>query len=137
MWCRVVLGCIAGSVHIEGIETTESHLNLGFFSIYLCVKSRGITWTFLFKGQCYGSTAHPKYARTWKTVPTINQVRSEIRYTTVFIIPSLCRTSLLCFKNWRLLHLFQSCSINFKCFFAPFILTNHAAPWHCPFKPTQ
>ena len=35
----------------------------------------------------------------------------RVKYDILFIIPSLCRTSLLCFKNWRLLHLFQSCSI--------------------------
>jgi hypothetical protein len=47
-----------------------------------------------------------------------------VKYDILFIIPSLCRTSLLYFKNWRLLHLFQSCSINFKRFFEPFILAN-------------
>ena len=47
-----------------------------------------------------------------------------MKYDILFIIPSLCRASLLCFKKWRLLHLFQSCSINFKRFFAPFILAN-------------
>jgi hypothetical protein len=31
---------------------------------------------------------------------------------------------LLCFKNRRPLHLFQSCGINFKRFFALFILAN-------------
>jgi hypothetical protein len=33
-----------------------------------------------------------------------------VKYDILFIIPSLYSTSLLCFKNWRLLHLFQSCS---------------------------
>jgi hypothetical protein len=75
------------------------------------------------KGQCHGSTAHPKYARTWKTVCQ-QLIKLGVKYDILFIIPSLLRTSLPCFKNWRLLHLFQSCSINFKRFFAPFILAN-------------
>jgi hypothetical protein len=75
------------------------------------------------KGQCHGSTAHPKYARTWKTVCQ-QLIKLGVKYDILFIFPSLCRTSLLCFKNWRLLHLLQSCNINFKRFFSPFILAN-------------
>jgi hypothetical protein len=78
---------------------------------------------FVLKGHCHGSTAHPKYAQTWKTVCQ-QLIKLGMKYDILFIIPSLCRTSLLCFKNWRLLHLFQSCSINFKRFFALFILAN-------------